>query len=156
MAQPTFCNVPTNNSQAGADIRIMVYPLTSDTLMIIGGETSNSISENRDEPEINTKDNVGGAKSYIQGQYDYTIDLEASLIASDDGQKRLKQAIRNKEYVCWVKVDYTNPAQPVQLEGGLAFVTSRSEENPSDDASAVSYSLRGVGTITDLTETAEG
>jgi TP901-1 family phage major tail protein len=131
-----------NVAVRGADILILVEGATPDTFIVVGGQQSATISESVETVETTNK-LTNGFKEFEYGFGEWKISADGIYVSDDAGFQKLKDAMRAK-----TKVKVRIKEEGVDVEEGLALITSRDLEGKYDDSATYSVELQGTGALT--------
>ena len=129
---------------AGFNARVSVSTDGGTTFKLIGEARDATLNISQNEIEATSFDS-GGWSEYIPGLKEWTVDIEALYIPTNDGQDALYDGLVAGSKVQVKLLPKTGTGNTGYK--GDAFVTSW-EINPTpDDAVAVSISFRGTGVL---------
>jgi TP901-1 family phage major tail protein len=132
-----------------ADVKILLMVNTGTDLApvwkTVGGQRSATFSEETETKDVTSEDS-DGAQEFEYGLYTWNVDCDGVYVKAADGFDALKNAMRNKE-----KIKVRMSENDVDVEEGLALVTSRELEGSYDSESTYSMSLQGSGKLSPVT-----
>lgn len=124
----------------GADVLILVDVGTSvPSFVIAAGQRDVTFDEANNLIDISSKD-TGRIEEVLVGRLTQTVTLDMLFINGDAGYNALKDASRNG-----TSVTIRRRFQGADIEDATAFVETRSETFPDQDAGLVSLSFRLSG-----------
>lgn len=124
----------------GADTLVLVDIGTSTPSWVVAaGQRDASFSENNNLIDVSSKDS-GRTEEVLMGRLSQNVTLDMLYIYNDQGYNALKDASRNGTAVT-IRRRY----QGADLEEATAYVETRDESFPDQDASLVSLSFRVSG-----------
>lgn len=103
----------------------------------------------RDMIETTCKSAAGGAKTYIPGEKDATIDVEAAYIINDaNGFTSVFSDFDNGTEVTWV---WGSTAAGDKSYTGKAYISDLSITGPQNDRATFSFTLQVTGEVSEQT-----
>jgi TP901-1 family phage major tail protein len=124
----------------GADVLILVdVGVSTPSFVIAAGQRDVTFDESNNLIDISSKD-TGRIEEVLVGRLTQTVTLDMLFINGDAGYLALKDASRNG-----TSVTIRRRFQGADIEDATAFVETRSETFPDQDAGLVSLSFRLSG-----------
>ena len=124
----------------GADVLIIVDVGTSvPSFVVAAGQRDVTFDESNNIIDISSKD-TGGVEEVVVGRLTQNVTLDMLFINGDAGYNALKDASRNG-----TEIAIRRRFQGNDIEQVTAFVETRSESFPDQDAGVVSLSFRLSG-----------
>lgn len=124
----------------GADVLILVdVGVSAPSFVIAAGQRDVTFDESNNLIDISSKD-TGRIEEVLVGRLTQTVTLDMLFINGDAGFNALKDASRNG-----TSITIRRRFQGTDIEDATAFVETRSESFPDQDAGLVSLSFRLSG-----------
>jgi TP901-1 family phage major tail protein len=124
----------------GADVLILVdVGVSTPSFVVAAGQRDVTFDESNNLIDISSKD-TGRIEEVLMGRLTQTVALDMLFINGDAGYLALKDASRNG-----TSVTIRRQFQGSDIEDATAFVETRSETFPDQDAGLVSLSFRLSG-----------
>ena len=124
----------------GADVLILVdVGVSAPSFVIAAGQRDVTFDESNNLIDISSKD-TGRIEEVLVGRLTQTVTLDMLFINGDAGFTALKDASRNG-----TSITIRRRFQGTDIEDATAFVETRSESFPDQDAGLVSLSFRLSG-----------
>ncbi len=124
----------------GADVLILVdVGVSAPSFVIAAGQRDVTFDESNNLIDISSKD-TGRIEEVLVGRLTQTVTLDMLFINGDAGLIALKDASRNG-----TSITIRRRFQGADIEDATAFVETRSETFPDQDAGLVSLSFRLSG-----------
>ncbi len=124
----------------GADVLIIVdVGVSSPSFVVAAGQRDVTFDESNNIIDISSKD-TGRIEEVLVGRLTQNVTLDMLFINGDAGYNALKDASRNG-----TEIAIRRRFQGVDIEEVTAFVETRSESFPDQDAGVVSLSFRLSG-----------
>lgn len=124
----------------GADVLILVdVGVSTPTFIVAAGQRDVTFDESNNLIDISSKD-TGRIEEVLVGRLTQTVTLDMLFINGDAGFEALKDASRNG-----TAITIRRQFQGAAIEDATAFVETRSETFPDQDAGLVSLSFRLSG-----------
>lgn len=129
----------------GVDILILIEGATAGTYLVVGGQRGATLSESVETLETTNKLS-NGFKEFEYGFGEWKISADGVYIKDDVAYEKLVTAMRTK-----TKVKLRIKEEGVEIEEGLALITSRELEGGYDGEATYSVEFQGTGAITPVT-----
>lgn len=127
----------------GADVLVIVdVGVSTPSFVVAAGQRDVTFDESNNLIDISSKD-TGRIEEVLMGRLTQTVTLDMLFINGDAGYLALKDASRNG-----TSVTIRRRFQGTDIEEVTAFVETRSETFPDQDAGLVSLSFRLSGSWT--------
>lgn len=124
----------------GADVLILVdVGVSAPSFIVAAGQRDVTFDESNNLIDISSKD-TGRIEEVLMGRLTQTVTLDMLFINGDAGYLALKDASRNG-----TSVTIRRQFQGAPIEDATAFVETRSETFPDQDAGLVSLAFRLSG-----------
>ena len=124
----------------GADVLILVdVGVSTPSFVVAAGQRDVTFDESNNLIDISSKD-TGRIEEVLMGRLTQTVTLDMLFINGDAGYLALKDASRNG-----TSITIRRRFQGADIEDATAFVETRSETFPDQDAGLVSLSFRLSG-----------
>jgi TP901-1 family phage major tail protein len=124
----------------GADVLLLVdVGVSSPSFVIAAGQRDVTFDESNNLIDISSKD-TGRIEEVLMGRLTQTVTLDMLFINGDAGYLALKDASRNG-----TAITIRRRFQGADVEDATAFVETRSETFPDQDAGLVSLAFRLSG-----------
>ena len=124
----------------GADVLILVdVGVSAPSFVVAAGQRDVTFDESNNLIDISSKD-TGRIEEVLMGRLTQTVTLDMLFINGDAGYLALKDASRNG-----TAITIRRRFQGADIEDATAFVETRSETFPDQDAGLVSLSFRLSG-----------
>ncbi len=124
----------------GADVLLLVdVGVSSPSFVIAAGQRDVTFDESNNLIDISSKD-TGRIEEVLMGRLTQTVSLDMLFINGDAGYLALKDASRNG-----TAITIRRRFQGADIEDATAFVETRSETFPDQDAGLVSLAFRLSG-----------
>ena len=124
----------------GADVLILVdVGVSSPSFVIAAGQRDVTFDESNNLIDISSKD-TGRIEEVLMGRLTQTVSLDMLFINGDAGYLALKDASRNG-----TAITIRRRFQGADVEDATAFIETRSETFPDQDAGLVSLAFRLSG-----------
>lgn len=124
----------------GADVLILVdVGVSAPSFVIAAGQRDVTFDESNNLIDISSKD-TGRIEEVLMGRLTQTVTLDMLFINGDAGYLALKDASRNG-----TAITIRRRFQGADIEDATAFVETRSETFPDQDAGLVSLAFRLSG-----------
>lgn len=124
----------------GADVLLLVdVGVSSPSFVIAAGQRDVTFDESNNLIDISSKD-TGRIEEVLMGRLTQTVTLDMLFINGDAGYLALKDASRNG-----TAITIRRRFQGADIEDATAFVETRSETFPDQDAGLVSLAFRLSG-----------
>ncbi len=124
----------------GADVLILVdVGVSTPSFVVAAGQRDVTFDESNNLIDISSKD-TGRIEEVLVGRLTQTVTLDMLFINGDAGYLALKDASRNG-----TAITIRRRFQGADIEDATAFVETRSETFPDQDAGLVSLSFRLSG-----------
>lgn len=124
----------------GADVLILVdVGVSSPSFVIAAGQRDVTFDESNNLIDISSKD-TGRIEEVLMGRLTQTVTLDMLFINGDAGYLALKDASRNG-----TAITIRRRFQGADVEDATAFIETRSETFPDQDAGLVSLAFRLSG-----------
>lgn len=124
----------------GADILVIIdVGVSAPSFVVAAGQRDVTFDESNNLIDISSKD-TGRIEEVLMGRLTQTVTLDMLFINGDAGYLALKDAARNG-----TSIDIRRRFQGADIEQVTAFVETRSETFPDQDAGLVSLSFRLSG-----------
>lgn len=124
----------------GADVLILVdVGVSSPSFVIAAGQRDVTFDESNNLIDISSKD-TGRIEEVLMGRLTQTVSLDMLFINGDAGYLALKDASRNG-----TAITIRRRFQGADIEDATAFIETRSETFPDQDAGLVSLAFRLSG-----------
>jgi TP901-1 family phage major tail protein len=124
-------------------------------LVTIGGTAvscqtdDTALNLTRDMIETTCKDATGSAKTYIPGEKDATIDVNAAYIVDDaDGFTSVFSNFDNGTEITWV---WGSTAAGEKSYTGSGYVSDLSASGPQNDRATFSFTIQVTGEVSEQT-----
>jgi TP901-1 family phage major tail protein len=124
----------------GADVLILVdVGVSSPSFVIAAGQRDVTFDESNNLIDVSSKD-TGRIEEVLMGRLTQTVALDMLFINGDAGYLALKDASRNG-----TAITIRRRFQGADIEDATAFIETRSETFPDQDAGLVSLAFRLSG-----------
>ncbi len=124
----------------GADVLVIIdVGISTPNFVVAAGQRDVTFDESNNLIDISSKD-TGRIEEVLMGRLTQTVTLDMLFINGDAGYLALKDAARNG-----TSIDIRRRFQGSDIEQVTAFVETRSETFPDQDAGLVSLSFRLSG-----------
>lgn len=124
----------------GADVLILVdVGVSTPSFVVAAGQRDVTFDESNNLIDISSKD-TGRIEEVLMGRLTQTVSLDMLFINGDAGYLALKDASRNG-----TSVTIRRRFQGADIEDAIAFIETRSETFPDQDAGLVSLAFRLSG-----------
>lgn len=124
----------------GADVLVLVDTgVSAPTFVVAAGQRDVTFEESNSLIDVSSKDS-GREEEVLMGRLTQSVSLDMLFIDGDSGYNALKDASRNG-----TAVKLRRRFQGSDVEEADAFVETRSESFPDQDAGIVSLSFRVTG-----------
>lgn len=133
--------------ESGKDFLFCIFDITGTDLYAIGGQTGGSLNKTQNIGEISSKDSKDDWVRRVPGKKAYSVGISGNCKRDDAAHMQLEEALEQNRPVCWKKI---NKITGEALQGGLAYISEYSREDPEDGPSTYSLSLDGSGPAVDL------
>jgi len=124
----------------GADVLILVdVGVSAPSFVVAAGQRDVTFDESNNLIDVSSKD-TGRIEEVLMGRLTQTVTLDMLFINGDAGYLALKDASRNG-----TSITIRRRFQGADVEDATAFIETRSETFPDQDAGLVSLSFRLSG-----------
>ena len=124
----------------GADVLILVdVGVSAPSFVVAAGQRDVTFDESNNLIDVSTKD-TGRIEEVLMGRLTQTVSLDMLFINGDAGYLALKDASRNG-----TSITIRRRFQGADIEDATAFIETRSETFPDQDAGLVSLAFRLSG-----------